>query len=314
MDAHLEFEKEMANFLGYEDCISFVSCWSANNGVFSALLDENDAIVSADLNHASIIDGIRLCKAKRFFYKYDDLNDLERALKEAKAVAKNIMIVSDGVFSMDGDIANIHGLGELSEKYEALLMIDDSHATGFIGENGRGSAEYRKAEGKIDILSSTLGKALGGSGGGFICSKREIVEKLRNKARPYLFSNNITPMVARVSLKVLDIIKNSKELIKKSFDNTKYFRQRMVDAGFDVWLGVEGIHPIVPIMLGDAKLADDFSKQMLENGVYVVGLSYPVVPKDKARIRVQISSAHSKEHIDKCVNAFVKVGKMLKVV
>lgn len=314
MDVHRQFEQEMAKFLQYDDCISFVSCWSANNGVFAALLEENDAIISANLNHASLIDGIRLCKAQRFFYQFDDMQDLEAKIKEAKAQSRYQMIVTDGVFSMDGDIADLQKICDLAEQYHCMVMVDDSHATGFIGEHGRGSAEYRQVEGRVDILSSTLGKALGGAGGGFICAKHALVEKLRNKARPYLFSNNISPMVAAVSLQVLQLLKNSQVLVQQSAENTRYFREQMVDAGFNVRLGTQGVHPIVPIMLGDAKLADDYAKAMVAKGIYVVGFSFPVVPKDEARIRVQISAKHSKEQLDRCIETFIQVGKQFGVI
>lgn len=312
-DLHKKFEKKLADFLKFEDVITFSSCFSANGGVFSALLDENDAIVSADLNHASLIDGIRLCKANRYFYKFDDMGQLEEKLKEASK-HKNILVVTDGVFSMDGDIAKLKTICDLSEKYGAMLLVDDSHATGFIGENGRGTLELCGVEGRVDILTSTLGKALGGSGGGFIASKKEIIDKLRNKSRPYLFSNNVLPMTAVTGIEILNMISNSKDLIKKSADNTAYFRKKMLEAGFDL-RDKNAVHPVAPVMLYDAVLAAKFAKKMVEEeGIYVIAFSFPVVPKNEARIRVQISAAHTREHLDRAIAAFLKVGKELKVV
>lgn len=313
-DLHKKFEKKLADFLGFEDVITFSSCFAANGGVFSALLDENDAIISADLNHASLIDGIRLCKAKRFFYKFDDMNDLEEKLKESVKSSKNRLIVTDGVFSMDGDIAKLEEICDLAEKYDCMLLVDDSHATGFIGQNGRGTLELCSVEGRVDILTSTLGKALGGSGGGFIASKREIIDKLRNKARPYLFSNNLLPMTAATGIEILNMISASKDLIKKSAENTAYFREKMLAAGFDL-RDEKAIHPVVPVMLHDAILASKFAKKMIEEeSIYVIAFSFPVVPKNEARIRVQISAAHTKEHLDAAIAAFIKVGRELKVI
>lgn len=308
MDVHQEFERKMADFLGYEDVISYSSCFAANNGVFQALFDQDDAIITANLNHASLIDGIRLCKAKRFFYEFDDMADLEAKIKDAVAAnSKNKVIVTDGVFSMDGDIAKLEEICDLAEKYDCLVMVDDSHATGFIGENGRGTPEFCKVEGRIDILSSTLGKAIGGAGGGFIASKKEIVDKLRNKSRPYLFSNNMLPSVAAVAIEILDMIKKSPNLIKKLQENTNYFRTQMLEAGFDIR---PGIHPVAPVMFGDAKLAAAVAKDLVEKeGIYVIAFSFPVVPKNEARIRVQLSSAHTKEHLDKAIAAFKRVGE-----
>ena len=312
-DLHKKFENKLAEFLGYEDVITFSSCFTANGGVFSALLDENDAIISADLNHASLIDGIRLCKAHRYFYKYNDMLELEKKLEEAKN-HKNLMIVTDGVFSMDGDIAKLSEICDLAEKYNAILFVDDCHATGFIGENGRGTPEFCKVEGRVDILSSTLGKAIGGSGGGFIASKKNVIDKLRNKARPYLFSNNILPIVASVGIEIIDMISQSKFLIRKLADNSLYFRQKIIEAGFSIH-DPEGVHPIVPVMLGDAILASKFAKMMIEEeGIYVIAFSFPVVPKNSARIRVQISACHERDHLDKAINAFIKVGKKLNVI
>jgi len=312
-DLHKKFENKLAEFLGYEDVITFSSCFTANGGVFSALLDENDAIISADLNHASLIDGIRLCKAHRYFYKYNDMAELEKKLEEAKN-HRNLMIVTDGVFSMDGDIAKLGEICDLAEKYNAILFVDDCHATGFIGENGRGTPEFCKVEGRVDILSSTLGKAIGGSGGGFIASKKNVIDKLRNKARPYLFSNNILPIVASVGIEIIEMISQSKYLIKKLADNSIYFRKKIIEAGFTIH-DPEGVHPVVPVMLGDAVLASKFAKMMIEEeGIYVIAFSFPVVPKNSARIRVQISACHEREHLDSAIKAFIKVGKKLNVI
>ncbi len=312
-DIHKKFENKLAEFLGFEDVVTFSSCFTANGGVFSALLDNEDAIISADLNHASLIDGIRLCKAARYFYKFDDMADLEKKLQEAQK-HRNRLLVTDGVFSMDGDIADLKSICDLAEKYDAIVLVDDCHATGFIGENGRGTAEFHGVEGRVDIVTSTLGKSLGGGCGGFIASRKEIIEKLRNKARPYLFSNNILPAVASAGIEILDMISHSKTLIKKLAENTAYFRKKMVEAGFDV-RDKNGVHPVVPVMLGDALLASKFAKIMIEEeGIYVIAFSFPVVPKNEARIRVQISAAHEKDHLDRAVQAFIKVGKKLGVV
>lgn len=305
-DIHKKFEKKLADFLGFEDVITFSSCFAANGAVFAALFDQDDAIISADLNHASLIDGIRLSKASRYFYKFDDMSDLEKKLQEAQK-HKVRVVVTDGVFSMDGDIAKLKEICDLAEKYDALVLVDDSHATGFIGENGRGTPEFCGVEGRVDILTSTLGKALGGSGGGFIASRKEVIEKLRNKSRPYLFSNNILPMVAAVGIEIIDMIQKSKSLIKKLSDNTAYFREKMLAAGFNIRAGV---HPVVPVMFGDAAIAAKIAKAMIEEeGIYVIAFSFPVVPKNEARIRVQISAAHEKEHLDRAIAAFIKVGK-----
>lgn len=312
-DLHKKFENKLADFLGFEDVITFSSCFAANGGVFAALFDADDAIISADLNHASLIDGIRLSKAARYFYKFDDMMDLEKKLQDAQN-NKNRVIVTDGVFSMDGDIAKLKEICDLAEKYDSLVFVDDSHATGFIGENGRGTLELCGVEGRVDILTSTLGKALGGAGGGFVASKKEVIDKLRNKARPYLFSNNILPAVAAVGIEVIDMISESKILIKKVADNTAYFRKKMVDAGFDV-RDKNGVHPVVPVMLGDAVLASKFAKMMIEEeSIYVIAFSFPVVPQNEARIRVQISAAHEREHLDAAISAFIKVGKKLNVI
>jgi glycine C-acetyltransferase len=312
-DLHKEFEKKLSDFLGFEDAITFSSCFAANGAVFASLLDENDAIVSADLNHASLIDGIRLCKAARYFYKFDDMSSLEEKLKESQK-HKNRLIVTDGVFSMDGDIAKLKEICDLADKYDAMVLVDDSHATGFIGENGRGTLELCGVEGRVDIVTSTLGKALGGSGGGFISSKKEIIDKLRNKARTYLFSNNVLPMVAAIGIEIINMISKSKDLIKKSAENTTYFRAKMLEAGFDL-RDSKAVHPVVPVMLHDAVLASKFAKIMIEEeGIYVIAFSFPVVPKGEARIRVQISAAHEREQLDKAIAAFIKVGKRLEVI
>lgn len=312
-DLHKKFEQKLAGFLGFEDVITFSSCFAANGAVFSALLDAEDAIISADLNHASLIDGIRLSKAARYFYKFDDMKDLEEKLKESQK-HKNRLVVTDGVFSMDGDIADLKSICDLAEKYDAMVLVDDSHATGFIGENGRGTPELCGVDGRVDILTSTLGKALGGGGGGFIASRKEIIEKLRNKSRPYLFSNNILPAVAATGIEILDMILHSKTLIKKLADNTAQFRKKMVEAGFDV-RDKNGVHPVVPVMLGDALLASKFAKMMIEEeGIYVIAFSFPVVPKSEARIRVQISAGHDKDQLNRAIDAFIRVGKKLKVI
>lgn len=312
-DLHKHFEKKLSDFLGFEDVITFSSCFAANGAVFASLFDQDDAIISADLNHASLIDGIRLSKAQRFFYKFDDLSDLEIKLQEAQS-QKTRVVVTDGVFSMDGDIAKLNQICDLAEKYDALVLVDDSHATGFIGENGRGTPEFCGVEGRVDILTSTLGKALGGSGGGFIASKKEVIDKLRNKARTYLFSNNVLPMVAAVGIEIIDMISQSKDKIKKLAENTTYFRKAMLEAGFDL-RDKNAIHPVVPVMLEDAVLASKFAKAMVEEeGIYVIAFSFPVVPKNEARIRVQISASHSRDHLDRAIKSFIKVGKDLKVI
>ena len=312
-DIHKEFEGKLAKFLGHEDVITFSSCFAANGGVFASLFDADDAIISADLNHASLIDGIRLSKAKRYFYKFDDMSDLESKCKDAQG-QKNRVIVTDGVFSMDGDIADLKSICDLAEKYNCLVLVDDCHATGFIGENGRGTPEYREVEGRIDILTTTLGKSFGGISGGVIASKKDVIDKLRNKARPYLFSNNISALIAAVGNEIIKMTEESKDLIQKLANNTKYFRKCMVEAGFDV-RDANGVHPVVPVMLGDAVLASKFAKKMVEEeGIYVIPFSFPVVPNGEARIRVQISAGHSQEHLEKAVNSFVKVGKELGVI
>lgn len=307
---HKDLEKATAEFLGMEDAILYAAAFDANGGLFEPLLGPEDAIISDELNHASIIDGVRLCKAARYRYKTNDMNDLEEQLKQA-AGARRRMIATDGVFSMDGTIAQISNICDLAEKYDAMVMIDDCHATGFIGKNGKGSHEYRHAMGRVDIITGTYGKALGGASGGFTAAKREIVEILRQKSRPYLFSNTLAPAIAGASIKVLEMLSASTQLRDKLERNTRQFRTAMTQSGFDI---IPGEHPITPIMLYDARLAQDFARMLLAEGIYVIGFFYPVVPKGKARIRVQISAAHEPEDIEKAVQAFSKVGKKLGVI
>lgn len=309
-DIHKELEKKIANFLGMEDAILYAAAFDANGGLFEPLLTAEDAIISDSLNHASIIDGIRLCKAKRFRYATNDMTDLEEKLKEAQG-SRRIMIATDGVFSMDGTIAQLDKICDLADQYGAMVMVDECHATGFMGENGRGAIEYRNVISRVDIVTGTFGKALGGASGGFTAARKEIVDVLRQRSRPYLFSNTLAPAIVGASIKVLDILSESTELRDKLEQNTKYFRERMTNAGFDI---VPGEHPIVPVMLYDAKLAQDFANQLLEEGIYVIGFFYPVVPKGQARIRVQLSAGHEIEHLDKAVAAFTKVGRALGVI
>lgn len=310
-DVHKDFEKELADFLGFEDVITYSSCFAANGGVFATLFGPEDAIISANLNHASLIDGIRLSKAKRYFYQFDDMSDLETKLKEASD-HKVKVIVTDGVFSMDGDIAKLNEICDLAEKHEAIVLVDDCHATGVIGEDGKGTHQLCKVEGRVDILTSTLGKAFGGTGGGIIASKKQVIDKLRNKSRPYLFSNNILPSTAAVGIEIINMIKKSKDLIKKLDTNTQYFRKEMENAGFDIR---PSTHPVVAVMLYDELLAAKFAKKMIEEeNIYVIAFSFPVVPKGEARIRVQISAAHERSNIDEALAAFKKVGKELKVI
>ena len=311
-DIHKELERKMAEFLGTEDTILYSSCFDANGGLFESLMGEKDAIVSDALNHASIIDGVRLSKAARYRYANDDLDDLEKQLKAAKAAgARRIMIATDGVFSMDGVIARVKDICDLADKYGAMVMVDDSHATGFVGKTGRGTSEYRNCMGRVDIITTTLGKALGGASGGCTSGRKEIVEYLRQKSRPYLFSNTVPPPIVCAALKVLELLTKSTELRDRLEWNTTYFRKHMTEAGFAIR---PGEHPICPIMLGDAKLAADMAADMLDEGIYVTGFSYPVVPKGQARIRVQISAAHTKEHLDHAIAAFTKVGRKHGVV
>lgn len=308
-DIHKQLEQKIAKFLGTEDSILYAACFDANGGVFEPLFDKECAILTDALNHASVIDGIRLCKAQRFIFKHNDMKDLEEKLKEAQS-AKYRVIVTDGVFSMDGDIAKLDEIVPLAEKYDALTMIDDAHATGFVGKTGRGSPEYRGVMGKIDIITGTMGKALGGASGGFTSGRKEIIDMLRQRSRPYLFSNTVAPAVVGASIAVLDLLTETTELRDKLEWNTKYFRDNMTKAGFQIR---PGEHPIVPIMLGDAKLANDMARDLLDKGIYVIGFSYPVVPRGEARIRVQLSAGHEKKHLDKAIEAFTSIGRKHKV-
>ena len=309
-DIHKELERKTAEFLGMEDCILYAAAFDANGGLFEPILAAEDAIISDELNHASIIDGIRLCKAQRHRYKNNDMAALEEELKKASG-ARRRLIVTDGVFSMDGTIAQLDKICDLAEKYDAMVMVDDCHATGFIGESGKGTHEYNNVIGRIDIITGTYGKALGGASGGFTAARKEIVAMLRQKSRPYLFSNTLAPAIAGASIKALDMISASGDLIAKVQNNAKRFRSEMTEAGFDI---IPGEHPIVPIMLYDAKLAQEFAARLLDEGIYVIAFFYPVVPKEKARIRVQLSAAHEDEHITKAIAAFTKVGKALGVI
>jgi glycine C-acetyltransferase len=311
-DIHKELEQKIAAFVGQEDAILYAAAFDANGGLFEPLLDERDAIISDMLNHASIIDGIRLCKASRYRYENNNMADLEQKLKEAREKgARRILIATDGVFSMDGIIASIDKICDLSDKYGAMVMVDDCHATGFVGKTGRGSAEHNNAFGRVDIITGTFGKALGGASGGFTAAKKEIVEMLRQKSRPYLFSNTLAPSIVGASIRVLEILTESTALRDKLEANTALFRKGMTEAGFDI---IPGVHPITPVMLYDAPLAQQFASRLLEEGIYVIGFFFPVVPKGKARIRVQISAGHEPEHIYKAIEAFTKVGKELKVI
>ncbi len=309
-DLHKELESKISDFLGMEDAILYAAAFDANGGLFEPLLGPEDAIVSDSLNHASIIDGIRLCKAKRFRYASNDMTDLEAKLQEAQG-ARRIMIATDGVFSMDGVIAQIDKICDLADQYGALVMVDECHSTGFTGKTGRGTHEYCDAMGRVDIITGTFGKALGGASGGFTAASSEIVQMLRQKSRPYLFSNTLAPSIVGASIKVLDLLTSSTALRDQLESNTKIFREGMNAAGFDI---VPGVHPIVPVMLYDAKLSQDFAARLLEEGIYVIGFFYPVVPKEKARIRVQISAGHEEADIHKAIAAFTKVGKDLAVI
>ena len=308
-DIHKELEQKIADFFGTEDTILYAAAFDANGGVFEPLFGEEDAIISDELNHASIIDGVRLCKAARYRYKNNDMNDLEDKLKEAQKHRFRI-IVTDGVFSMDGYIAQMDKIHELAQKYQALIMTDECHSAGFIGRTGRGTPEHCGVHGKIDIITGTLGKALGGAMGGFTTGKKEIIEMLRQRSRPYLFSNSLAPSIVGASIEVFNLLAETTDLRDKVMSNALYFRQGMTKAGFDI---KPGIHPIVPVMLYDAKLSQVFADKLLAEGIYVIGFFYPVVPKDQARIRVQISAAHEAEHLDKAINAFTKVGMDLGV-
>lgn len=302
---HKDLEKRMSDFLRMEDTILYTSCFDANGGLFETILDAECAVISDALNHASIIDGIRLCKARRYRFEHANMEDLERCLKESSGATRR-MIATDGVFSMDGDVARLQDICDLAETYDAMVMVDDSHATGFFGPSGRGAIEHCGVMGRVDIVTSTLGKALGGASGGFTSGKKEIIELLRQRSRPYLFSNSVAPVIAYTSIKVLEILSESTELRDTLEANTMYFRERLTELGFDIR---PGVHPIVPIMLYEAKLAAAIADDMLGEGIYVVGFSFPVVPRSEARIRVQISAAHSREHLDRCVDAFARVGR-----
>ena len=309
-DIHKTLEDKISRFLHTEDTILYAACFDANGGVFEPLFGEQDALISDELNHASIIDGVRLCKAKRYRYKNSDMSDLEEQLKAASADRFKI-IITDGVFSMDGYIAKLNEIVALAEKYKALVMVDDSHATGFVGKTGRGSHEYNNVIGKIDILTGTLGKALGGAMGGYVSGKKEIIDMLRQRSRPYLFSNSLAPVIAGAAITVFDLLSKNNELCEKVMNNALYFREGMTKAGFDI---KPGVHPIVPVMLYDAKLSQTMADKLLQEGIYVIGFFYPVVAKGQARIRVQVSAAHTKAHLDKAIAAFTKVGKELGVV
>ncbi len=308
-DIHKKLEKSLSEFLGQEDTILYAAAFDANGGIFEPLLNENDAVISDELNHASIIDGIRLCKAQRFRYKHNDMADLESKLEEA-STARRRLIVTDGVFSMDGTIAQLDKICDLAEKYSSMVMIDECHATGFMGKSGRGTHEYRGVMDRVDIITGTQGKALGGASGGFTSSRKELIELLRQRSRPYLFSNTLAPSIAGASIRVIELLSSSTALRDKLEANTRYFRQAITAAGFDI---LPGIHPIVPIMLYEAALAQEFAARLLQKGIYVIGFFFPVVPKGKARIRVQISAGHETEHLDKAVGAFTAVGKELGV-
>lgn len=308
-DIHKELEHKLARFLGLEDTILYVAAFDANGGVFEPLFNEQDAIISDALNHASIIDGIRLCKAQRFRYDHNNMQDLEAKLKES-STARSRVIVTDGVFSMDGTIAQLDVICDLADKYDAVVMVDESHASGFMGKTGRGTHEYRGVMGRIDIITGTLGKALGGASGGFTSGRREIIDLLRQRSRPYLFSNTLAPSITGASIAVLDLLSETTELRDKLEKNTKYFRSEMTAAGFDI---KPGEHPIVPIMLYDAVLAAEFAAKLLDEGIYVIGFFFPVVPKGQARIRVQISAAHDQQQLDRAIKAFTKIGEQLGV-
>ena len=308
-DIHKELEQKIAQFLGTEDSILYAACFDANGGVFESLFNENDAIISDALNHASIIDGVRLCKAQRFRYEHNNMADLEAKLKEAAGLRSRI-IVTDGVFSMDGTIAQLDKICDLADKYDAIVMIDECHASGFMGKTGRGTHEYRGVMGRIDIITGTLGKALGGASGGFTSGRKEIIELLRQRSRPYLFSNTLAPSITGASIAVLNMLSETTELRDKLEKNTKYFRAKMTEAGFDI---KPGEHPIVPIMLYDAVVAQNFAAELLNEGIYVIGFFFPVVPKGQARIRVQLSAAHEQHHLDQAIGAFTKIGKKLNV-
>lgn len=309
-DIHRKLEEKIAAFLGTEDTVLYCAAFDANGGVFEPLFNEQDAIISDALNHASVIDGVRLCKAQRYRYEHDNMDDLEKKLLDA-AHLRSRVIVTDGTFSMDGTIAQLDIICALADKYDAIVLIDDSHSTGFLGKTGRGTHEYKNVMGKIDIITGTLGKALGGANGGFTSGRKEIIAMLRQRSRPYLFSNTLAPSIVGASIAVFDMLTETTELRDKLEQNTKYFRTKIKEAGFDI---KPGEHPIVPIMLYDAVIAQNFAAKLLDEGIYVIGFFYPVVPKDQARIRVQLSAAHETHHIDKAIEAFTKVGKELGVI
>lgn len=311
-DIHKTLEEKLSDFLGMEETILYSSCFDANAGLFETILTADDAIISDSLNHASIIDGVRLCKAKRFRYANNDATDLEKQLIAAdEAGARFKLIATDGVFSMDGVIANLKAVCDLADKYNAMVMVDDSHAVGFVGEQGRGSHEFCDVMGRVDIITGTLGKAMGGASGGFTAAKKEVVQWLRQRSRPYLFSNSLAPAIVNASIKVLDLLADGDELRKTLKDNAAYFRSNIEAAGF-ICAGAD--HAIVPVMLGDAKVASDMASRLLAEGIYVVGFSFPVVPKGQARIRTQISAAHTKEHLDKAIAAFIRIGKEMDII
>lgn len=311
-DIHKTLEHKLTEFLGTEDTILYSSCFDANVGLFETLLGPEDAIISDELNHASIIDGVRLCKAMRYRYKNNNTEDLEKQLKQAEADgARHKLIVTDGVFSMDGIIADLPGICDLADKYNALVMIDDSHAVGFVGKKGRGTHEFHNVMDRVDIITGTLGKALGGASGGFTSGKKELVEWLRQRSRPYLFSNSLAPTIVATSIKALDMLAQSDDLREKLVANSQYFREKMTAAGFTL-AGAD--HAIIPVMLGDAKLATEMSDLLLKEGIYVIGFSFPVVPKGQARIRTQMSAAHTKEQLDQAIDAFIRVGRQLGVI
>lgn len=311
-DIHKTLEQKLSEFLGMEDTILYSSCFDANTGLFETLLGPEDAIVSDALNHASIIDGVRLCKAKRYRYANNDMTALQEQLEKAKADgARHILVATDGVFSMDGVIANLPGICDLAEEYGAMVMVDDSHAVGFVGQGGRGTHEYHQVMDRVDIITGTLGKALGGASGGFTAAKKEVVEWLRQRSRPYLFSNSLAPSIVSASIHVLDMLSEGGELRQRLTDNSQYFREKMTAAGFEL-AGAD--HAIIPVMLGDAKLASAMSDRLLAEGIYVIGFSFPVVPKGQARIRTQMSAAHSREQLDHAIDAFIRIGKELEVI
>ncbi|ELV8594650.1 glycine C-acetyltransferase [Vibrio fluvialis] len=311
-DTHKTLEQKLSEFLGKEDTILYTSCFDANAGLFETLLDKEDAIISDALNHASIIDGVRLCKAMRFRYSNNNMQELEEQLIAADAAgARHKLIVTDGVFSMDGVVANLPAICDLADKYNALVMVDDSHAVGFMGKNGRGTHEYHNVIDRIDIITGTLGKAMGGASGGYTSGKKEVIDWLRQRSRPYLFSNSVAPAIVSASIRVLDLLQESGDLRKHLWDNAAHFRARMTNAGFTM-AGAD--HAIIPIMLGDAKVAAEFAERALAKGIYVIGFSFPVVPKGQARIRTQMSAAHSREQLDKAIDAFIEVGKDMGII